>query len=108
MATGLDTIPASRDVTTDSVDTWAIDFANALQVGETISVGAAALYPATPGASGTAVSGFVTQAQVSGTTVRVTWTGTVLTKYSVYRLETKATLSTGAVVELLTQVRCVG
>jgi hypothetical protein len=107
MVTQLDTIPASRDVTTDSLDTWSVDFANALQAGETVANGAAALYEAMPGSSGAAVSGFVTQAQTADTTVRVTWTGSVLARFGVYRLETRAILNTGAVIELLTTIRCV-
>lgn len=107
MPTQLDTIPASRDVSRDSMDTWAIDFTNALQVGETISTGAAELVTAMPGNDGTVVAGFVTNATVNGASINVAWTGTVLTKWSIYRLETKATLNTGALIELLTTVRCV-
>lgn len=107
MVTQLDTIPANKDVTTDSVDTWAIDFANALQEGETIADRAAVLVTAMPADDGAAVAGFVTATGIDGTKVSVTWTGSVLTKHSVYRLETLATLNTGAKVELLTEVRCV-
>ena len=107
MATALDTIPASRDVTTDSVDLWAIDFTNALQAGESIVSGAATLVTAMPADDGTVVAGFVVDATVSGATVEVEWSGSVLAKHSTYRLETRATLNTGAVVELLTRIVCV-
>ena len=107
MATRLDTVPDIADVTTDMVDTWAIDFSNALQAGETISSASAALFLVTVGSNGTAVAGFVTSAVVSGDAVNVAWTGSVLTKFATYRLETKATLSSGAKIELLTTVRCV-
>jgi hypothetical protein len=105
--TQLDTTPASIDVTTDSRDTWAIAFAAALQAGESIASAAAALYTAMPGDDGAAVAGFVTGAVVSGTDVHVAWVGSVLARHSVYRLETTATLNTGAKIELLTLVRCV-
>ena len=107
MVTALDTIPASRDVTTDSVDAWAVDFTNAIQEGESITAGAATLVTAMPPDDGAEVAGFVVDATVSGATVVVEWSGSVLTKHSVYRLETRATLNTGAVIELLTTVRCI-
>ncbi len=107
MATQLDTIPASRDVTTQSVNTWAIDFANVLQTGQSIVSAIATLVTDMPGDQGASVLGFVLSATVAGTDVLVAWTGSVLTRNSVYQLETVATLNTGSKVALLTRVRCV-
>lgn len=107
MVTQLDTVPASKDVTRESADTWAIAFANALGDGESLASAAAVLYTAMVSLDGTAVDGFVTSAVVSVTDVLVTWDGSVLSKFGTYRLETRATLNTGAVVALLTTVRCV-
>lgn len=107
MATQLDTVPASKDVTRESADTWAIAFANALGSGESLASADAAIYTAMVGNDGTEVDGFVTSATVSVTDVLVVWDASVLTKFGTYRLETRATLNTGAVVALLTTVRVV-
>lgn len=107
MATQLDTVPARKDVTRGSSDTWAIAFDNALAVGETIASASAAIYTAMIANDGTEVTGFVTSATVDDDSVLVEWDGSVLTKFGVYRLATRATLSSGAVVELLTTVTCV-
>jgi hypothetical protein len=56
MVDQLATVPASRDVTTGSRDTWAVAFANALQAGESIASAAAVLYTAMPGDDGEAVT----------------------------------------------------
>jgi len=107
MTTQLDTVPASKDVTRGAADTWSISFANALVDGETISSAAATLCTAMVGNDGAEVDDFVISATVSTTSVLVSWDGSALTKFSTYRLATTATLNTGAVVELLTIVRCV-
>ena len=105
MATSqLDTIPASKDVTTSMVGTWSVEFAASIPAGATISTASAALFDVRANA---AVAGFVTNASISLTAINVTWTASVLTKGKTYRLETLATLNTGAKVELLTTVRCV-
>lgn len=109
MVSTLETIPGSVDVTTDSVGTWKVTFAAALAAiggGATLASAAAVLYTAPPGAK-VAVPGFVIGAAVNGTSVDVGWSGAALTEWSTYRLETRGTLSTGAVVEFLTEVRCI-
>lgn len=109
MATTLDTTPATMDVTTSMAGMWAVTFAAAIAAAGAASIGTpgAALFLATPPYAEAGVAGFVTNAVVSGTDVNVSWSGSVLTKGKTYRLETRATLNTGQVVEFLTTVRCV-
>lgn len=106
-ATQLDTVPASLDVTTATIDTWAIDFAAALQTGESIASAAASLLSASS-VPGIPVVGFVTGATIGTTKINVAWTGSVLSQGSEYVLHTVATLNTGAKIVLLTRVVCIG
>lgn len=104
----LDTIPGEREIARAMIDTWAIDFTNALQSGETVTAADAELETAMFGNDGTAVPGFVLNAVPAGTTgVNVSWSGAGLDVYATYRLKTTATLSSGAVLERLTTIRCI-
>lgn len=108
MATDLYTAPSVVEITTDMIGAWEVTFAAAMAAvgAASITSCAAALFPVWPGAQ-SAVSGFVTSATPDGTSVNVTWDGSVLQRSGRYQLQTRATFDTGAAVEFLTDVRCV-
>ena len=107
MVTQLDSTPATIDVATAQIDTWAIDFSGAIQEGEAIS-DADAVLVSTACVPNREIEGFVTDADVDDASVLVAWTGEPLAQGGDYVLHTRAILDTGAVLVLLTRVRCVG
>lgn len=106
LTTALSTIPASREVSTRSKDTWSIDFSNALHEGEVLASCNAVLLGDMSGFNAQEVPEFVTHAEVIDTSVFVTWDGSALREGITYILLTTGILDTEAAITLLTKIKC--
>lgn len=96
----------SVEVTTQTTDTWAVDFTAALKVGESVASAAISLIQIDPPTYAT-VAGFAGTATVESNVATFSVSGTVLTRGRTYLMRSAATLNTGKVVVLLTAVICV-
>lgn len=100
--TDVSTVPPKRWITQGESDVWAVDFANQLGAGESVSTTVSARVVRTLFRD--EVAGFVTSATKSGTTVVVAWDASVLSPGIDYRLETTARLNTGVDRVLVTDL----
>lgn len=103
------TIPDTKLVTQDDIDTWTIDFTNKMANTETISSATGFIEETWPGAIDP-VAGFVTNIDIAAglKMIYLTWSGSPLEPGHVYLLHSVATLNTTARIDLLTIIRCVG